>query len=156
MTPSGVLVAGVGNLFFGDDAFGVEVARRLGSDPPDGARVTDFGIRAIHLAYELLQPIELCIVADCVSRGGAPGTLYLIEPDVEEIAGAVGNAHGFDLSMVFAAVRELGGTLPRTLIVGCEPGSLDPGIGLSPVVSSAIPGALQLIRDLIPRREEPS
>jgi hydrogenase maturation protease len=149
-----VLVAGVGNLFFGDDAFGVEVARQLVGDPPIGARVGDFGIRALHLAYELLRPIELCIVADCVARGGAPGTLYVIEPEVEDIAGAVGDAHGMNLSIVFSAVRELGGTLPRVLIVGCEPETVDPGIGLSHVVTSAIPGALQLIRDLISRPED--
>ena len=119
-----ILVAGVGNLFFGDDGFGVEVAQRLAAEPPRGARVTDFGIRSIHLAYELLEPFELCIVADCMRRGGAPGTLYVVEPDVEEIASDIGDVHSMNLSVVFSAVRALGGALPKMLVVGCEPAEI--------------------------------
>lgn len=144
-----VLVAGVGNLFFRDDAFGVEVARQLVASPPPDAAVADFGIRAMHLAYELLTPVELCIVADCMPRGGAPGTLYVVEPDVAGGPRAVGDAHGMSLPAVFAAVRELGGRLPRMLVVGCEPEVVDPGIGLSPPVARAVPGAVELIRELI-------
>ena len=149
-----VLVAGVGNLFFGDDAFGVEVARRLAAAPPAGAKVEDFGIRAIHLAYELLAPHALCIVADCMPRGGPPGSLYVLEPEIVECAGAVADAHGMNLEIVFAAVRELGGTLPRTLVVGCEPETIEPGIGLSAAVERAIPEALHMIHDLIHSHSE--
>jgi hydrogenase maturation protease len=146
------LVAGIGNLFFGDDAFGVEVARRLAADPPSATAVTDFGIRALHLAFELCKPYALCVVADCVARGGEPGTLYVIEPDVAEAAGAVADAHGMDLRVVFSAVREFGGVLPEMIVVGCEPGNIDEGIGLSEHVARAIPSAAELIRDLVVRR----
>jgi hydrogenase maturation protease len=149
-----VLVAGVGNIFFGDDAFGVEVARQLAATPPADARVADFGIRAIHFAYELLEPIDLCVVADCMPRGGAPGTLYVVEPEAEELAGAVADAHAMNLPTVFAAVRELGGRLPRVLVVGCEPEAIDPGIGLSASVARAVPGAIEMIRDLVARAHE--
>lgn len=155
-----VLIAGVGNVFFGDDAFGVEVARRLADDPPPGSRVTDFGIRAVHLAYELLEPIRLCIIADCTCRGERPGSLYVIEPSLAlDPQSTVADAHGMDLSVVFAAVRELGGRLPGTLVVGCEPASIDPGMGLSPEVARAVPSAVSLIRDLVcspPRLERPT
>jgi hydrogenase maturation protease len=152
------LVAGVGNLFFGDDGFGVEVARYLSREPPPGAAVADFGIRALHLAYELAGACSLCIVADCVARGGAPGTLYVIDPDLGETAGAVADAHGMNLGVAFAAARELGGTLPTVLVVGCEPVSVEPGIGLSDPVARAVPAAAALIRELVSRRtqEEPS
>lgn len=141
-----VLVAGVGNVFFGDDGFGVEVARRCG--PLPDARVTDFGIRSIHLAFELLEPFELCIVADCMPRGGTPGTLYVVEPELDD-AGGLADAHGMDLRVVSCAVRELGGILPRMVIVGCEPASVEPRLGLSASVAAAIPGAVELIRELV-------
>jgi len=77
-----VLVAGIGNVFFGDDAFGVAVARAL--TPPPGVTVTDFGIRALHFAFELTTPFDLCIIADCMPRGGEPGTLYVLEPELDD------------------------------------------------------------------------
>ncbi|MBX3162695.1 MAG: hydrogenase maturation protease [Deltaproteobacteria bacterium] len=148
-----VLVAGIGNLFFGDDGFGVELARRLAASPPPRARVVDYGIRAVHLAYELLEPLDLLVVADCVSRGGAPGSLYLIEPDGDELAGgATGDAHGMNLPIVFATVRELGGALPPTFVVGCEPETLDLGMGLSAAVAGVLPAAADLVRELIASR----
>ncbi len=149
-----VLVAGVGNVFFGDDAFGVEIARQLAPIPPPDTRVADFGIRALHLAYELLSPRDLVIIADCVARGGAPGTLYVIEPEVEEVHGAVADAHAMNLPIVFSAVRELGGKLPRTLVVGCEPATIEARMGLSEQVSRAIPEALALIRELATNLQE--
>jgi len=152
-----VLVAGVGNVFFGDDAFGVEVVRQLALAPPRHAKVGDFGIRARHLAYELLAPFELCIVVDCMTRGGPPGTLYVIEPDLSDVTGSVADAHAMNLPTVFAVVRQLGGRLPRTLIVGCEPQALDEGIGLSATVAGAVPAAVDLIRELVttPREATP-
>ncbi len=149
-----VLIAGIGNVFFGDDAFGVEVARQLALAPPSGAKVGDFGIRARDLAYELLAPFALCVVADCMPRGGAPGTLYVLEPDLAEVTGSLTDAHAMNLSTVFAAVRELGGTPPPTLIVGCEPQAVEVGMGLSAAVAAAVPAALELIRDLITSSRE--
>ncbi|HEX4454925.1 MAG TPA: hydrogenase maturation protease [Kofleriaceae bacterium] len=146
------LVAGIGNLFFGDDGFGVEVARELSRQPPAEATVTDFGIRALHLAYELCYEHSLCIVADCVSRGGSPGTLYVIEPDVDGPRGDLADAHGMNLEIVFTTVAMLGGVLPKILIVGCEPEQIEPGIGLSASVQRAIPAAASLIRDLLIRQ----
>ncbi len=147
------LIAGVGNVFFGDDGFGVEVARRLSAVPPAGASVADFGIRAIHLAFELLNPVPLCIVADCMTRGGAPGTIYVIEPDLDAPQASVADAHGMNLGVVFSAVRELGGTLPPLLVVGCEPEAVEPGIGLSPTVAAAVPTAIDVIRKLLTTHE---
>jgi hydrogenase maturation protease len=150
-----ILIAGIGNLFFGDDGFGVAVAHHLRAKAPPGTRVEDFGIRAIHLAFALSdpQPPALCIVADCMARGGEPGTLYVVEPDVET-RGTVADAHGMNLPVVFATVRELGGAMPRTLVVGCEPADLAPRIGLSPIVERAVPAAAELIRDLLTTHRE--
>jgi hydrogenase maturation protease len=153
-----VLVAGVGNLFFGDDGFGVEVVRHM-TDPasaelPTGVRAADFGIRAVHLAYELLAPLDLLVVIDCMSRGEPPGTLYVVEPDPVSTATPVGDAHTMDLDVVFATLHELGGTRPPTLIVGCEPVTIAPGMGLSPSVSQSIPAAVELVHELIQRRKE--
>jgi len=150
-----VLIAGIGNIFFGDDGFGVEVARRLGAAPPPGARVADFGIRALHLAYELLAAPDLCIVVDCTSRGEAPGTLYVIEPDPADAAPAITDGHGLSLPLVFATVRQLGGHPPATLVVGCEPATIAPGIGLSAHVAGAIPAAIAIVHRLVRSREVP-
>jgi hydrogenase maturation protease len=157
-----ILVAGIGNMFFGDDGFGVEVARCLIAAPPADARVTGFGIRAVHLAFELLMPYELCIVVDCTPRGGDPGTLYVLEHevpgeaeaagDIDLFGGSASDAHSLCLPAVLAAVRYLGGRLPRLLVVGCEPGAVEPGIGLSVEVADAVPGAVALIRALIASR----
>src|SRR5512140_859755 len=139
------LIAGVGNLFFG-----VEVARQLAGSPPTNATVTDFGIRALHFAYELLNPVSLCIVADCMPRGGDPGTLYVLEPELDgATATSIADGHGMSLPVVFSAVRELGGVVPRVLVVGCEPEMTELGVGLSPSVRRAVPAAVELIRELV-------
>src|SRR6185369_14690375 len=93
-----VLVAGIGNVFFGDDGFGVEVARQLGEPLPRGTRVADFGIRALHLAYELLDPPDLLVVADCMARGGPPGTLYVVEPEEVGAASPITDGHGMNIA----------------------------------------------------------
>ena len=140
-----VLVAGIGNIFFGDDGFGCEVARRFASTPLEGVRVEDFGIRALHLAYEILAGYERVVLIDAVSRGGAPGTLYVIEPD-PVAPGDVADAHRMDIQNVFAFVRTLGGEAPPVVLVGCEPHTLDEGIGLSATVADAVVAALPLVR----------
>lgn len=151
-----VLIAGVGNLFFADDGFGVEVARRLAAIAlPPGVTVMDVGIRGLHLAYELLSPPDVLLVVDVMPRGGAPGDLYVLEPELEGGLPSSAEGHGMDLPSVFATVRALGGTLPRVLIVGCEPGELGEGIGLSARVEQAIEPCLRLVHELVARELEP-
>ena len=148
-----VLIAGVGNVFFADDGFGVEVARRLAAEPlPEGAAVADYGIRGLHLAYRLLDPLELLIAVDAVPRGGTPGTLYAIEPELTAPPDAEpAEAHGMSLPAVFAAVRLMGGVLPRVLVVGCEPARLEERMGLSPSVAAAVEPALAMVRSIVHR-----
>lgn len=148
------LVAGIGNVFLGDDGFGVEVAARLLKEPlPQGVRVLDAGIKARHLAYELLDGgYDTAILVDAVSRGGVPGTVYLIEPDVaaDNAPTAIAfDGHSMNPDTVLEFVQSLGGASTRVLIVGCEPQSIDEGMGLSAPVAAAVDEALVLVRELI-------
>ncbi len=148
----GTLVAGIGNIFLGDDAFGVEVVRRLRAEAlPQDVRVADFGIRSLHLAYELLDGrYDLTILIDLLPRGGTPGTLYVMEPDLDEVhAPPAADAHTMSPASIFSALRALGGTPGRVLIVGCEPASLEEGAPLSPHVEAAVETAASMVRDLL-------
>ena len=147
MTESGprALIAGLGNIFFGDDAFGVEVARVLASRPlPPGIRVLDVGIRGVHLAYEIAAgAFDTVVIVDAVSRGEAPGTLYVIEPD--EVAGDVSvDAHGLRPERIAALVRALGGRLEQLKLVGCEPADMSEGIYLTEAVAAAVEPAAEI------------
>jgi hydrogenase maturation protease len=155
-----VLIAGIGNIFLGDDAFGSEVARRMRDLPlPDGVRVVDFGIRGLDLAYALLDDPDATILVDAVPRGGPPGTLYVIEPDpgADEAAsdGPIIEAHAMDPVRVLRMAAAMGGRPRRVLVVGCEPATLgsddDPVMGLSPPVEAAVDEAIPLIRSLVER-----
>ena len=150
-----VLIAGVGNIFLGDDGFGVEVVRRLSArELPAGVRVVDFGIRGIHLAYELAdKSYPTVILVDATPRGGEPGTVYLIEPDLDQLGEAPGaaDAHGMDPRTVFALLKTLGGTPGRVLIVGCEPATTEDEIGLSAPVLAAVEEAVTLILEVLER-----
>ncbi|HZB60720.1 MAG TPA: hydrogenase maturation protease [Actinomycetota bacterium] len=162
-----VLVAGVGNVFLGDDGFGVEVARRLagetlaGETLPGWVRVGDFGIRGVHLAYELLEGYEAAILVDASPRGEAPGTVYVIEPDldgepdpaVEDGTGGLVDAHGMEPDAVFALLKALGGDIPKLLVVGCEPAEVSERMGLSPPVAGAVDQAMAVVRELIGEHE---
>jgi len=143
-----VLVAGVGNIFFGDDGFGSAVLQRLSAAPIAGAHCEDYGIRGMHLAFEMLAGYERVFVVDAVSRGGAPGTLYVLEPDLTASTGAP-DAHRMDLANVFALVQSFGGEAPPVMIVGAEAQTVEDGIGLSPVMEAAVAAALPLIRRLV-------
>jgi hydrogenase maturation protease len=149
-----ILVAGVGNIFLRDDAFGVHVAQRLRSrNVPAGVRVADFGIRSLHLAYEMLDNgYDLTVLVDASPRGGTPGTVYLIEPDLDSgLPAAAADAHAMSPDAVFASIRALGGEPGRVLIVACEPASVEEGMELSPEVSAGVEEAVQLLLDLLAR-----
>jgi hydrogenase maturation protease len=154
-----VLVAGIGNVLFGDDGFGVAVVERLRATPlPSGVTARDFGIRGIDLGYAIADGVETAILVDAVRRGGDPGTLYLIEPDWTDGTRADGewSPHTLDPRGVLGWAEQLG-TRPRVLLVGCEPESFgtedgQPGrLGLSARVEAAIPEALRLIETLVER-----
>jgi len=149
-----ILVAGIGNIFFGDDAFGSEVARELMRRPrPEGVKVEDFGIRSYDLAYALMDGCN-AILIDAVARGGAPGTLYLIEPDLTALGddGEVPDGHSMSPVRVFRMVEALGGRMGRLYLVGCEPSVLeseDGAMGLSESVQAAVPRAIDMIEALL-------
>ncbi|MBQ0826438.1 hydrogenase maturation protease [Streptomyces tagetis] len=153
------LIAGVGNVFLGDDGFGVEVARHLaGTELPEGVEVADIGIRGVHLAYRLLDGYDTLVLVDATARGGEPGTLYLIDAASDTgrpaPAGAALDGHGMSPDAVLALLHTLctgtGATPPRrVLVVGCEPQTLDEGIGLSPPVAAAVPHAAGMAADLV-------
>lgn len=152
-----ILIAGIGNIFLGDDAFGVEVAQRMaGRTLPDGVRVVDFGIRSFDLAYALLDRPDAAILVDALSRGEAPGTLYVIEPDLAELGELSPAVEGHSLDPVKALqlVRALGGEPGRILVVGCEPATLeseDGRIGLSAPVQAAVDEAIGMVESLVER-----
>jgi hydrogenase maturation protease len=158
-----ILVAGIGNVLLGDDGFGVEVAQRLaGRALPDGVRVVDFGIRGMDLAYALLDGYDVAILVDVVRRGGAPGTLYVLEPLVPEGpapgAGdavptqAVPDTHGMHPARVMALVEAMGGSVATMRLVGCEPTLIDEDdlvMGLSEPVAAAVEPAAALVETLV-------
>lgn len=147
---SRVLIAGIGNIFLGDDAFGVEVARRCAArDWPGRVVVRECGIRCLDLAFLLLDPWDLVIAADAVARGGEPGTLYDIafDPGTEAPAGL--DPHRAGLDQVVAWTQRLGAAaLPPMRLIGCEPYSFAPG-ALSPVVEAACAPALDMIAAIV-------
>lgn len=154
--PDRILVAGIGNIFFGDDAFGVEVVRELTkSELPEGVNVVDFGIRGYDLAYAIMDGYGATILVDTVARGNPPGTLCLIEPDQEELAkleAEVPDGHGLGPLQVLRLVQSLGGDIACLYLVGCEPAALeteDGRIGLSEPVQAAVPQAAGMIRTLV-------
>jgi hydrogenase maturation protease len=151
-----ILIAGIGNLFNRDDAFGVYTVQRLAAQPvPENVAVRDFGIRGFDLVLALLEGPALTIFVDAVSRGEAPGTLYAIEPRLEDVledSAMLENAHGLDPLKVLAMARNLGAHLGRVIVVGCEPATLedDTGrIGLSAAVEAAVDPAIEMIRSLV-------
>jgi hydrogenase maturation protease len=150
------LIAGLGNVFETDDGFGSAVATVLAAGPlPPGVEVHDFGIRGVHLAYQLLEPYELVVIIDVVHRGGAPGTLYVIEhgADPERPAHAddapLLDAHDMAPDEVLALVPMLGGALGRVVVIGCEPQSISPGMGLTARVAGSVTRAAELAIDLV-------
>jgi hydrogenase maturation protease len=147
------LVVGVGNIFLGDDGFGVEVVRRLSMmDLPAHVRVADYGIRGMHLAHDLAGAgYPLTIMVDATQRGDEPGTIYVVELDQSTVDLALLDAHGMQPDAVLGLVRVLGGDPGRVLLVGCEPAELGHGMSLSPPVERAVDVAVTIVRDLVTR-----
>jgi hydrogenase maturation protease len=163
-----VLVAGVGNVFLGDDGFGVAVVRRLAERPhPSGAVFADYGIRGLHLAYDLLeQRFSTLILVDVVPLDAPPGTVVVLEPDLDarrgasDAAGAVPDAHGMDPATVLDLLRTLDGFGPgrveRVYVVGCRPERLEEGMDLSAPVAAAVDEAARAVLDLLEAQPPPS
>jgi hydrogenase maturation protease len=156
--PPRILVAGIGNIFLADDAFGVRVAELLMHRQfPPGVRITDFGIRGLDLAYTLLDDWDAAILIDAVPRGEAPGTLFVIEPELDDEnapgAPVLMEGHSMDPARVLQLVRSLGGRLPRVLVVGCEPAPFDSdadiNMELTPAVAAAIEPAARRVESIV-------
>jgi hydrogenase maturation protease len=154
------LVAGVGNIFLTDDGFGVEVAGRMaGHQLPPGVELVDFGIRGVHLAYQLLEGYDRLVLVDAAPHGQPPGTVSLLEVDQARIipsAGAVSggesplvDAHGLEPGAILSMLGSLGGQVPTVLVVACEPESVEEGLGLTPIVAAAIPRAVEMVERVL-------
>ncbi|HEX4386837.1 MAG TPA: hydrogenase maturation protease [Myxococcales bacterium] len=145
-----VLVAGIGNIFFGDDAFGVEVAQRLLQRRlPEGVVVKDFGIRGLELTYALTDGWGAAILLDAAPRGGAPGTLYVLDTSNTSAAPEL-DPHEMHPARVLAMAREIGKAPKIVRVVGCEPASAsEMEMGLSPQVAAAIDPACALVEELL-------
>ena len=150
-----ILVAGIGNVFLADDGFGVEVARLLAQrELPSGVKVADFGIRGMDLAYELQEDYDAAVLVDAVPRGQEPGTLYVIEPDLDGTEPSL-DAHAMDPVKVLGLARTLGSLPAKVLVVGCEPAvRMDPAgedlaMALSPPVKAAAQEAVGLVERVL-------
>jgi hydrogenase maturation protease len=153
-----ILVAGIGNIFKGDDGFGVEVARRLAQRPlPSSVTVADFGIRGIDLTYALLDGYEAAVLLDAAQRGEVPGTISIVEPEpipsetmTEELLLPL---HELDPVVVLRLAAAMGGTCERILLVACEPltfgDEIDGVIGLSAPVGAALDQAVATVEELV-------
>ena len=164
-----ILVAGIGNVFLGDDGFGVALADRLGRrELPPGVEVVDYGIRGMDLAYALHDGWDAVVLLDAMPRGDAPGTLTLLEPDLTDLPLAV-DAHAMDPVKVLGLALALGGELPRTLVLGCEPLTVmredeeDVVVTISEPVRAALDEGVRLVEALLadltsqeqPKEEQP-
>jgi hydrogenase maturation protease len=150
-----ILVAGIGNIFLGDDAFGVEVVRRLAAVRlPESVRVADFGIRGFDLAYALQDGYETTILVDASPHGEAPGTLYVMEPDLKALDDphVVVEAHAMNPMNVLRMARAMNIEIKKVLLVGCEPetiGGEEGQMGLSVAVEAAVDQAVKLVESIV-------
>ena len=154
--PSQILVAGIGNAWLRDDGFGGHVAAKLEKrDLPEGVSVFDFGSGGLDLAYEVMRGYHGLVLVDVSQQGGEPGTLYVMEPDPEEIQGGIEdgeviNPHGMDPKTVLRFVKSVGGWPGKVVIVACEPGNVeDMGMGLTDEVSEAVDRAVKLVLEQV-------
>ena len=151
-----ILVAGVGNVFLRDDAFGVEVVKLLAERPqPPGVQIKDYGIRGVHLVYELLDGYDLFVLVDAAPRGEAPGTVSVLEVELprprDPDAQPVIDAHSLTPDAIFGLLSSLGGHPGRNLVVACEPAEVDAGMGLTDPVREALPHAVRAVEEILAR-----
>jgi hydrogenase maturation protease len=146
-----ILVAGIGNIFLTDDGFGPEAARRLAAtDLPECVQVVDYGIRGMHLAYDLLDGYDALVLVDAMPHeGSSPGDVVVMEVGPDDLGTGDFDAHGMEPTAVLASLGALGGTLPLTYVVGCQPGDLEENIGLTPPVAAAVDVAVAAVRELL-------
>jgi hydrogenase maturation protease len=151
-----ILVAGVGNAWLQDDAFGGEVARRLEAEGvPPGVRVMDFGTNGLDLSYEVMRGYDALVIVDASRQGEAPGTLYVLEPRREDFPTTIEDGeridlHGMDPHTVLRFVSATGGWPGKVVVIGCEPGEVDDvGLGLTPPVAAAVDRAVTLVRETL-------
>jgi hydrogenase maturation protease len=149
-----ILVAGIGNLFDSDDGFGPEVVRRMAEHAPESpdVRIVDYGIRGMHLAYDLLEGYDALVLVDAVAVGSVPGEVSVLEvgpDDLVSMSPGDIDAHGMSPVTVLGSLDRLGGTLPRTYVVGCRPATTEEGIGLSDAVADAVPVAVDVVARLV-------
>jgi hydrogenase maturation protease len=151
MNDARIFVVGVGNIFLGDDGFGVEVVARMRRRPiPEGVRVEDFGIRGVHLAYELLEGgYDLVILVDALDLHAEPGTVTVFEPELDSDGDVLPDAHDLDPATVMGLLEGLGGSVGRMLVVGCQPATLQDEMGLSGPVEAAVDEAIQTVEELV-------
>jgi hydrogenase maturation protease len=155
----GILIAGIGNIFLGDDAFGVEAVKRLAARKlPEAVRVADFGIRGFDLVYALQDGYETTILVDACAQGQPPGTVFVIEPDLNSPGNAeqqsVVETHGMNPVNVIRMAKAMNAPLKRVLVVGCEPETLggeEGAMGLSGPVEAALDEAVRVIESLVTR-----
>jgi hydrogenase maturation protease len=153
-----ILIAGIGNIFLGDDAFGCEVITKLSQRVwPEGVRVVDFGIRGFDLTYALLEDHDLVVLIDALPRGNAPGTLYKFEPDLTELDGLDANGmmietHDMNPLRVLNVARKMGANFGAIRVIGCEPETFGPEeglMGLSAAVSASVEPATHMVESLV-------
>jgi hydrogenase maturation protease len=155
-----VLVAGVGNVFLGDDGFGVAVVQRLLEGPPLSERVdvADYGIRGVHLAYDLLDGRhEALVLVDALPLREPPGTLAVLAVDVDDpgwtlrpsdaLEAPAADGHGMDPESVLRLLRSLGGRVDRVVVVGCQPAAIEERMGLSAPVEAAVAEAVRVVAE---------
>jgi len=153
-----ILVAGIGNIFLGDDGFGPEVVRQAAIPPGDpSVHVIDYGIRGVHLAYDLLEEWDTLVLVDAVPSRGSPGTLHIFQADHESSSATDSlDAHSMDPAAVFASLRAMGGSPPYTVVIGCEAGNVEEGIGLTEPVAEAVARAARAVEDIVAALQTPA
>jgi hydrogenase maturation protease len=154
-----ILIACIGNIFLGDDGFGVEVARELSAmQLSSDVKLVDFGIRGLDLAYALLHPWQAVVMVDAVKRGGPPGTLYLMQPSNTAPVLPCVDPHAVDPMRVLSTAKSIGQVNAELYILGCEPGDFgdeyEGRMGLSLQVQAAVPEAASMVREMVSRLEQ--